>query len=72
LVPFLDSIDDGIFQWFDTVEIDEFSRAIAAELVKRAPRSPGRTRRKTAKRRETRIRRFSCAEQFARTHKLNI
>ena len=64
----------AFFQWFDTVEIDEFARSIAADLVKRAPPGALDARdEKTAKRlRNTHQAVFSRAEQFARTHKLNI
>jgi hypothetical protein len=64
----------AIFQWFETKEIDEFAQSIAAELVKRAP--PARLEahdEKTSRRlRNTHHAVFSRAEQFARTHKLNI
>ena len=62
------------FSWFDTGEIDEFARSIAAELVKRvAPASLEARDEKAAKRlRSTHQAVFSRAEQFARTHKLNI
>ncbi|TMH42020.1 MAG: hypothetical protein E6H56_06355, partial [Betaproteobacteria bacterium] len=64
----------AIFQWFDTEEIDEFARSIAAELVKRAPPAGLEAQdEKASKRlRNTHQAVFSRAEQFARTHKLNI
>src|SRR6266849_2969724 len=64
----------AIFQWFDTEEIDEFAQSIAAELVKRAPPAGLDAHdEKTSKRlRNTHHAVFSRAEQFARTHKLNI
>src|SRR5258708_6738430 len=64
----------AILQWFDTEEIDEFARSIAAELVKRAPPAGLDAHdEKTSKRlRNTHHAVFSRAEQFARTHKLNI
>src|SRR5437879_6850043 len=64
----------AIFQWFDTEEIDEFARSIAAELVRRAPPAGLDARdEKTSKRlRNTHHAVFSRAEQFARTHKLNL
>jgi len=64
----------AIFQWFDTEKIDEFVRSIAVELVKRVPPAALDARdEKTAKRlRNTHRAVFSRAEQFARTHKLNI
>jgi len=64
----------SIFGWFDTSEIDEFARSIAAELVKRvAPASLQARDEKSAKRlKNTHQAVFSRAEQFARTHKLNV
>jgi hypothetical protein len=64
----------AIFRWFDSEEIDEFVRSIAAELVKRTPPAALDTRdKKLPKRlRNTHHAVFSRAEQFARTHKLNI
>jgi len=63
-----------IFDWFDTGEVDEFAREIAGELVKRVP--PGALEasdEKAAKRLGgTHQAVFSRAEQFARTHKLNV
>jgi len=74
VAPLLDSIDDGNFQWFDTEEIDEFARSIAANLSSvRPPQAWTRTMRRRPKRlRNTHHAVFSRAEQFARTHKLNI
>lgn len=64
----------AIFQWFDTEEIDEFARSIVGELVKRvSPASLDARDEKMPKRlRNTHHAIFSRAEQFARTHKLNI
>lgn len=64
----------ALFQWFDTEQIDEFSRSIAAELVKRAPPAAlGAHDKKAAKRlKSTHQAVFSRAEQFARTHTLNV
>src|SRR5437879_13181792 len=64
----------AIFQWFDTEEIDEFARSIAAELVRRAPPAGLAARdEKTSKRlRNTHHAVFSRAEQFARTPNLNL
>ena len=63
-----------IFSWFDTGEIDEFALSIAAELVKRvAPAALEARDEKAAKRlRNTHHAVFSRAEQFARTHRLNV
>lgn len=64
----------AIFQWFDTDEIDEFVRSIAAELVKRTPPAAldARDEKMPKRLRSTYRAVFSRAEQFARTHKLNI
>ncbi len=64
----------AILQWFDTEEIDEFARSIAAELVKRAPPAglDAHDEKKSKRLRNTHHAVFSRAEQFARTHKLNI
>ena len=64
----------AIFQWLDTEEIDGFARSIAAELVKRVPPAALDVHdEKAAKRlRNTHQAIFSRAEQFARTHKLNV
>ena len=64
----------GLFQWFDTREVDEFVQSIATELVKRVP--PDRlesTSRKAAERlRNTHDAIFARAGKFARTHPLNL
>ena len=64
----------AIFQWFDTEEIDEFARSIAAELVKRAPPAGLEAQDEKASKRLRNMHQavFSRAQQFARTHKLNI
>ncbi|TMH56527.1 MAG: hypothetical protein E6H45_10895 [Betaproteobacteria bacterium] len=64
----------AIFQWFDTEEIDEFALSIVAELVKRAPPAglDAHDERASKRLRNTYHAVFSRAEQFARTHKLNI
>jgi hypothetical protein len=64
----------GVLQWFDTAEVDEVARAIAAELVKRVPPSSlDSSTRKTAERlRNTHDAIFDRAAKFARTHQLNI
>lgn len=64
----------AMFQWFDTVEIDELARSIAAELATRVPPATLGSQDKTA---ATRLRNthdaiFARAGKFARTHKLNI
>ena len=63
-----------MLSWFDTKEIDEFARSIAADLVKRVP--PGKLEghdEKTAKRLwNTHRAVFARAQQFARAHKLNV
>lgn len=64
----------AILGWFDTAEVDEFARLIAGDLVKRVP--PGTLEasdEKAAKRlSNTHQAVFSRAEQFARSHKLNV
>lgn len=64
----------GIFQWFDTREIDDFARSIAAELVKRVPPATldAHTRKAADRLRNTHDAIFARAGKFARTHPLNI
>lgn len=64
----------GIFQWFDTAEIDELARSIAAELVKRVPPSAldAHTRKAAERLKNTHEAIFARAGKFARVHKLNI
>lgn len=64
----------GIFQWFDTAEVDELAQVVVAELVKRVPPvSLDSSTRKAADRlRNTHDAIFARAGKFARTHKLNI
>ena len=64
----------GIFQWFNTAEIDELARSIAAELVKRVPPSAldSHTKKAAVRLKNTHEAIFARAGKFARTHKLNI
>lgn len=64
----------AILQWFDTQEIDEFTRSIATELVKRVPPSTldARTRKAAERLRNTHDAIFARAGKFARTHQLNV
>jgi hypothetical protein len=64
----------GIFQWFDSAEIDELAAAIAAELVKRVPPSTldSHTKQAADRLRNTHDAIFARAGKFARTRKLNI
>jgi hypothetical protein len=64
----------AFFGWFDTGEVDEFARSIAAELVKRVPPTSLEARDEKAAKRlaNTHQAVFSRAGQFARTHKLNV
>jgi hypothetical protein len=64
----------GILQWFDTAEIDELARSIAAELVKRVPPSTldAHTKKAAERLRNTHDAIFDRAAKFARTQKLNI
>lgn len=64
----------GILQWFDTAEVDELARTIAAELVKRVPPSSleSHTKKAAERLRNTHDAIFDRAAKFARTQKLNI
>lgn len=64
----------GIIQWFDTAEIDELARSIAAELVKRVPPSAldSHTKKAADRLRNTHEAIFARAGKYARAHKLNI
>lgn len=64
----------GILQWFDTAEIDELARSIAADLVKRVPPSSlvSHTKQAADRLRNTHDAIFDRAAKFARTRKLNI
>lgn len=64
----------GLLKWFDTGEVDELARAIAAELVKRVPPASLDSHAKKAadRLRNTQDAIFARAGKFARTHRLNI
>lgn len=64
----------AVFQWFDTVEIDELARSIATELIKRVPPATleSRDKKAAARLRNTHDAIFARAGKFARTHKLNV
>lgn len=64
----------AIFQWFDTEEVDELARSIAAELVKRVPPPTLNSydRKAATRLRNTHDAIFARAGKFARTHELNI
>lgn len=64
----------GIFQWFDTAEVDELARAVVEELVRRVPPASldSPTRKAADRLRNTHDAIFARAGKFARTHKLNI
>lgn len=64
----------GLLQWFDTREVDELARSIAAELVKRVPPAAleSHTKKAAERLRNTHDAIFSRAAKFARTHRLNI
>jgi hypothetical protein len=64
----------GILQWFDTAEVDELARSIAAELVKRVPPASldSHTKNAADRLRNTHDAIFDRAAKFARTRKLNI
>ena len=63
-----------MFRWFDTREIDELAKAIAAELVTRVPPSAldSHTKKAADRLRNTHDAIFARAGKFARTHPLNI
>jgi hypothetical protein len=64
----------GLFQWFDTKEVDQLAETIAAELVKRVPPQKLDERdAKAAKRlQNTHSSIFARASTFAQLHKLNL
>jgi hypothetical protein len=64
----------GILQWFDTAEVDELARSIAADLVKRVPPSTldSHTKKAAEGLRNAHDAIFDRAAKFARTQKLNI
>ena len=61
-------------KWFDTKDMDEFAWSIAAELIKRVPPSSlDSGKKKTAGQlKSSHHAIFTRAENFARTHPLNI
>src|SRR3990172_6116302 len=64
----------GIRKWFDTKEMDEFACSIAAELIKRVPPSSldPATKKAVGQLKTSHHAIFTRAENFARTHPLNI
>ncbi len=64
----------SIFGWFDTREIDELAKEVAAELIKRVPPASldSHTKKSADRLRNTHDAIFARAGKFARTHKLNI
>jgi len=64
----------GVRKWFDTKDMDEFASSIAAELIKRVPpTSLGSGKKRTAGQlKSSHHAIFTRAENFARTHPLNI
>jgi len=64
----------GIREWFDTKEMDEFAGSIAAELIKRVPPSSldPATKKTVGQLKTSHHAIFTRAENFARTHPLNI
>jgi hypothetical protein len=64
----------GIFRWFDTAEVDELARSVAAELIKRVPPTSldSHTKKSADRLRNTHDAIFARAGKFARTHELNI
>lgn len=63
-----------LFQWFNTAEVDEIARAIAADLVIRVPpsRLESQDRKAADRLRNTHEAVFARAGSFARTHRLNF
>ena len=61
-------------KWFDTKEMDEFACSIAAELIKRVPPSSldPATKKAVGQLKTSHHAIFTRAENFARTHPLNI
>ena len=64
----------GIRKWFDTKDMDEFASSIAAELIKRVPPSSleSGTKKTAGQLKSSHHAIFTRAENFARTHPLNI
>jgi len=64
----------GMRNWFDTKDMDEFARSIAAELIKRVPPSSLDSGKKNTagQLKSSHHAIFTRAENFARTHPLNI
>lgn len=64
----------GLFQWFDTREIDEFGRSIASELTKRVPLSSLDSGKKktVGQLKSSHHAIFTRAEHFAHGHRLNF
>jgi hypothetical protein len=64
----------GLIRWFDTSDIDEFARSIAAELIKRVPPSSLEEggKKTVGQLKSSHHAIFSRAENFARTAKLNL
>jgi hypothetical protein len=64
----------GIFNWFDTKEVDKLAREIVAELIKRVSPAtlPAKDKRSAARLRNTHDAVFARAGKFSRTHSLNV
>ena len=64
----------GVFQWFDTREVDQLARSIAEELVSRVPpaKLDTQTRKAAERLRNTHDAIFARAAKYSRTHRLNI
>jgi hypothetical protein len=61
-----------ILTWFDTKEVDDFARTLAADLIGRFPPPPGPAKKTTPERmRNTHDAIVSRAAAFAREHKIN-
>ena len=64
----------GIFEWFETKEIDEFAHAIAAQVMERVPPSSldPLTKKSAGGLKQSHHAVFSQAQKFAQSHRLNL
>lgn len=64
----------GMLDWFRTAEIDEFTRAIAAQIVERVPPSSlaAPSKKTTGSLRQSHHQVFAQAQKFALGHRLNL
>ena len=64
----------GIREWFDTTDIDEFARSIAAQLIERVPPSSltALTKKAVVGLNKSHHAVYAQAQQFALGHRLNV